>query len=290
MKRLALILVALTFVSVAVAEDGWVPFAGDDSTPIVSPELVQAAFTAAAVAAETPLPPGVKVEGPPGPPGPPGPAGPPGPKGDPGIPADVCQNLPGRQAEPGWKIWPQRYWTFKPRKERLFLALNKKRQMVCVTQSWIKKHSPKPRTLSAVPAPFDFHHWECAVRNPPAAPQTIDGHIVFGTIQNRCKGPVWKLGAYGCLQFLGLDKSDWKLIYCNAKEVFFKTGLTLTIDHLGVTKWKGKKIPPNALWRVTGYVWVDYEPGVTGYYRSQTVTSAYVPLPVAPFYKGTDFD
>lgn len=80
--------------------------------------------------------------GPPGPQGPPGPAGPQGPKGD---SADLCANLPGVQTSAGWKRWPQRFWTFKPRLERRVLALNRKWQIVCVTLSWVKKHGWRGR-------------------------------------------------------------------------------------------------------------------------------------------------
>ncbi len=78
--------------------------------------------------------------GPAGPPGPQGPQGEKGDKGDKGDSADLCANLPGVQTSPGWKRWPQRFWTFKPRLERRVLALNRKGQIVCVTLSWLKRH------------------------------------------------------------------------------------------------------------------------------------------------------
>lgn len=78
--------------------------------------------------------------GPPGPPGVPGLPGPQGPQGPPGLNADLCQNIDGIQITPGWKIWPQRYWTFRPKKERRFLATNGRRHFVCVTQRWLRAH------------------------------------------------------------------------------------------------------------------------------------------------------
>lgn len=80
-----------------------------------------------------------------GPAGPPGPQGPKGDKGDKGDSADLCANLPGVQTSPGWKRWPQRFWTFKPRLERRVLALNRKGQIVCVTLSWVKRHGWRGR-------------------------------------------------------------------------------------------------------------------------------------------------
>ena len=84
------------------------------------------------------------IQGPPGPQGPEGPqgaTGPMGPQGPPGTPADLCSNIDGPQSQPGWKIWPQRYWGFKPKREKRMLSVNKQGQSVCVTQSWINKHS-----------------------------------------------------------------------------------------------------------------------------------------------------
>lgn len=76
-----------------------------------------------------------------GPQGPAGPQGPKGDKGDKGDSADLCQNIPGVQTTPGFKRWPQRYWTFRPRLERRYLAINRKGQIVCVTERWIKAHA-----------------------------------------------------------------------------------------------------------------------------------------------------
>lgn len=75
-----------------------------------------------------------------GPQGPAGPQGPQGPQGIPGVSADLCQNIPGIQTVPGFKYNAQRFWSFKPKWERRFLTTNRKGQIVCVTQSWIRHH------------------------------------------------------------------------------------------------------------------------------------------------------
>lgn len=158
---LVLVLAAISSSS-AAADDGWTSFGGNASKRTVGPPAgfvntpadnsplpddpagddavvieVGTLDAGSGIATEA----GVVV----GPPGPQGPPGPKGDKGDKGDSADLCANLPGVQTSPGWKRWPQRYWTFKPRLERRVLALNRKGQIVCVTLSWVKRHGWRGR-------------------------------------------------------------------------------------------------------------------------------------------------
>lgn len=70
-----------------------------------------------------------------------GDTGPQGVQGVPGVNADLCSNIAGIQTQPGWKKWPQRYWSFRPKKEKRVLSVNKRGHLVCVTQRWIRTHS-----------------------------------------------------------------------------------------------------------------------------------------------------
>lgn len=152
MRNLAVILGALIFITGAWAEDGWTSYTDEPTTDPVGPPADYAPtpvtetpfIITQPIVNDEPAPPGEPGKpGDPGPPGPQGPAGPQGPqgeKGDKGDSADLCQNIPGVQTSPGRKYWAQRYWGFRPKWEKRFIAINRKGQIVCVTQRWIKKH------------------------------------------------------------------------------------------------------------------------------------------------------
>ena len=292
-------LLALVVVASARADDGWGSYGGAGLVPtprsdrpaiVSSPRVEDFSRELAAVAGVADVAPVVGVPGPAGPAGPQGPGGPAGPQGAPGAPgvaADVCQNIPGRQSEPGFKYWAQRYWSFNPKYERRYLTLNRKRQLVCVTQRWIRRHGlpaaagGSSRSLQSS-KPFDFQARPvCQVKNPPFSPRIVPGsNIIEARIQQRCFGIVWKLGAWGCIQHR--DRYGyWSNVWCEAHEVYFKTAQVLFLDANFVRKVGGIPVIAHE-WRVQGYVWVDYEPGVTGFYKSQTVTSSFVPLDAFP--------
>lgn len=143
-KLLAVALISLALCSAALAEEGWGSYTdaptagpppsyeqdGDSEDPEISArgaQLVSSMLTSL-------------LSGPPGPPGPPGPQGPPGAQGPPGVNADLCQNIPGIQTVPGYKYNAQRYWSFKPKWQKRYLAINSKGQIVCVTLQWIRRH------------------------------------------------------------------------------------------------------------------------------------------------------
>lgn len=111
---------------------------GDDPESLPSDEPVQGVPSQKprSVSQSAPAP----QKGDKGDPGPPGPQGPAGPQGAPGIGADLCSNVPGVQSQPGWKKWPQRYWSFRPKREKRVLSMNSRGQLVCVTQRWIRTH------------------------------------------------------------------------------------------------------------------------------------------------------
>lgn len=155
-------LAALVFTSAAFAEGGWTGFGPEDPDPpaakVVAPEAPSPPAASEPAAEPELLPQTVVIQGKAGADGgqgqkgdkgdkgekgDPGPQGPQGIQGVPGVGADLCQNLPntkGPQSTPGFKRWPQRYWGFKPRLEPRVVTLNKRGQLVCVTQSWINKH------------------------------------------------------------------------------------------------------------------------------------------------------
>lgn len=158
MTRLLLIgALAFVFTSGAWAEDGWTGFGDDDDPPVAGepanpgspapqpPPSPSPAPTDPAVAPKD----GVKgdpgMKGDKGDKGDQGPQGIQGIQGVPGVNADLCSNLPGIQSTPGFKRWPQRYWRFKPRLEPRVLALNRKHQIVCVTQHWIRSQRLRAR-------------------------------------------------------------------------------------------------------------------------------------------------
>lgn len=125
----------------AKADDGWTTF-----TPPVAPAETSIEQKPEAPQQATSEPkPASGAKGPKGDPGPQGPKGDPGTQGIAGLNADLCANLPGIQTTAGWKIWPQRYWSFKPKRERRVLAMNRKRQIVCVTLHWVKLHGARLR-------------------------------------------------------------------------------------------------------------------------------------------------
>lgn len=129
---------ALIFTATASADDGWTGFAGPGFTPTPRAEAAPAA-----VQDEAPVIPPTPIEPPKGEKGDRGDTGPQGetgPQGSPGVNADLCQNLPGIQTSPPLKYNAQRYWSFLPKWERRFLAVNRKGQLVCVTQRWINNH------------------------------------------------------------------------------------------------------------------------------------------------------
>lgn len=129
----------LVLASASWAEEGWTSYTEEPAAPGFTPP---AATTERELLADDPTPEVVRGErGQKGDTGPKGDRGDPGPKGDKGDSADLCSNIPGTQTQPGWKIWPQRYWGFMPRREKRVLSMNRKRQLVCVTQRWIRKHT-----------------------------------------------------------------------------------------------------------------------------------------------------
>lgn len=132
---------ALVFASAAAADDGWTGFAGAGIAPT---SRAEAAPTFADSTSDGDLPAGA-----PGPQGPQGPPGEKGDKGDPGVNADLCQNLPGIQTTPVAKYNAQRFWSFLPKWERRFLAVNRKGQLVCVTQRWINTHKRALRSVAS---------------------------------------------------------------------------------------------------------------------------------------------
>lgn len=109
----------------------------------------------------------------------------------------------------------------------------------------------------------------CQVKNPPFEPRVIGDSFIHGEITQRCAGPVWRMGTYACLQAkrLGANpallSSQWRVVWCEANEVYFSQGLTVNVED-----WV-KPGPKGALWiwRVTGYVWVDYDPGPEGFFK-----------------------
>lgn len=133
----------------------------------------------------------------------------------------------------------------------------------------------------------DFYEPPCEVKNPPDPPR-LNEDIVIGAIANRCKAPVWKLGAFGCLQVKRIVKKDdriegngWKNVWCEAAEKRFVTALTLYVDHRVSILMPELKY--HFVWRVQGNVWVDYDPAPgVGEYSSQVVTSVFVPLGARP--------
>lgn len=137
MKRTTIVITMLALMVPAVAwpEDGWASYTDEPTTDTIgAPPGFE---NPPQRPLETDDAPGV---GPAGPQGPQGPAGPQGPKGD---SADLCQNIPGVQTTPGFKYWAQRYWSFNPKREKRYLATNRKGQIVCVTLRWIRKHTPQ---------------------------------------------------------------------------------------------------------------------------------------------------
>lgn len=134
---------ALVFASSAAADDGWTSFAGATFAPTPRAEAAPAfENTVSSSSDDEPA----SVPGAPGAPGAKGDkgdkgdTGPAGPAGANGVNADLCQNLPGVQTVPPAKYNAQRYWSFLPKWEMRFLALNRKHQLVCVTQRWINTH------------------------------------------------------------------------------------------------------------------------------------------------------
>lgn len=146
----------------------------------------------------------------------------------------------------------------------------------------------------------------CEVKNPPFAPNVIpESDIVVGQINNRCWGSttidmghpslpdypqqvqgwfsvqVWQLGAYGCLQARRNFNQPWRNVSCEAAQVYHKAAVVLWTSHDGdrVRGWADRRTWWE--WRVVGHAWVYYEAG-GGVFRSQTVTSPFVPLPVKP--------
>lgn len=135
----------------ATPDAGDVSVEFEDEEPVTQPDsgeaqraveavetATEATFRAVASVADSPVVRGEKGDR--GDPGPPGPQGPPGQQGPPGVNADLCSNINGIQTQPGWKVWPQRFWGFKPRREKRVLSLNMDGHLVCVTQRWIRKH------------------------------------------------------------------------------------------------------------------------------------------------------
>lgn len=113
--------------------------------------------------------------------------------------------------------------------------------------------------------PFDYSKRPvCQVRNPPFEPHVVAGSFIHGEISQRCAGPVWRMGIYACLQSKRVGKiQPWRVVWCEANEVFFSQGMTVKVEDYV------KPAPGDALWfwRVSGYVWVDYEPGPSGFYK-----------------------
>lgn len=128
-------LAALVFAGAASADDGWTGFAGAGFTPTPRAEAAPKLGEVYTGSSDEPSTPGAT-----GPQGPQGPQGDKGDKGEPGVNADMCQNLPGIQPTPPLKYNSQRFWGFLPKWERRFLAVNRKGQLVCVTQRWINNH------------------------------------------------------------------------------------------------------------------------------------------------------
>lgn len=296
MIRLA-IAAALVFAASAAADEGWTGYGGPGFTPVARPDTIptipdqQPADPTDQPASGLPGQKGDK-----GDPGPKGDKGDPGPKGD---SADLCQNIPGTQTVPGLKYNAQRYWSFKPKWEKRYLAINGKGQLVCVTLPWIRAHhalkaegfksyGAAARDARKMAAAMNGEEWPtCQVKDPPFAPEVRGGHIVSGQIAQRCQrqigsllrkwipANVWKLGAYGCLQARSPTQRYWRNVQCESNTAYYKSTLVLFIDDDTLP------MPPAHepfYWRVTGYVWVDYEPAVGGYYKSKTVTSAFLPL------------
>lgn len=219
MKGLLIAVVALVVVSAAWADDGWTSYAGPENGPV-------------AVLPDPPVPldvpqgsddSGVGATGETGPQGPPGPQGPAGPQGPKGDSADLCQNLLGVQTTPGVKIWPQRYWGFKPRREQRYLAVNGKGQLVCVTLSWINRHhaliakgfKTRARQLSAV----SVDRPRCAIKNPDPPKLLGSGPraYLWGEFLNRCLDPVLEMGSFACLVEVEYPEStEERLISCYA--------------------------------------------------------------------------
>lgn len=130
-------LVVLAFAVIAKADDGWTYIGPPPPVPPLEEPLAPASQPSASNVGQEPA---QAKDGAPGPQGPAGPQGEPGQQGPAGVNADLCQNIPGVQTTPPAKVWPQRYWTFRPRLERRHLAVNGKGQIVCVTRRWIKAH------------------------------------------------------------------------------------------------------------------------------------------------------
>ncbi len=137
-------LTALVFASAAGANDGWTGYAGIGFTPTprgeaapilpVGADVPDTVFTDETPAAKD------GVAGAKGDKGDKGEPGATGPQGTAGVNADLCQNIPGVQTTPGSKYNAQRFWSFLPKWEMRFLAVNGKRQLVCVTQRWLRNH------------------------------------------------------------------------------------------------------------------------------------------------------
>lgn len=141
-RALAVILGALALATGAWAEDGWSSYTDEPTTDPVGPPSDYVPTPTV----ETPFvipfnDPPAGEPGKPGEPGPQGPAGAKGDKGDKGDSADLCQNIDGVQTTPGRKYNAQRYWSFKPKWEKRYLATNRKGQIVCVTLRWIRAHA-----------------------------------------------------------------------------------------------------------------------------------------------------
>lgn len=166
-KLLLAALIPLALCSTALAEEGWGSFYTDVPVAVVGPppsyeqdgdsedpeqsagsaQLVSNRIIALLGGDPTPEPqPLPGATGPQGPPGAQGAQGaqgdqgPPGAQGAPGVNADLCQNIPGIQSVPGFRYNAQRYWSFKPKWQKRYLAINRKGQIVCVTLQWIRRH------------------------------------------------------------------------------------------------------------------------------------------------------
>lgn len=121
--------------------------------------------------------------------------------------------------------------------------------------------------------PFDYAaRPTCQVRNPPFEPHIVGRSFVHGEINQRCAGPVWRMGNYACLwaKKVGAIK-PWRIVWCEANEVFFSQGLNLNVEDWvlpAVDLWA---------WKITGYVWVDYEPGnPNSFYRFPVSSSTLI--------------
>lgn len=112
-------------------------------------------------------------------------------------------------------------------------------------------------TNAVAATPFNYSKRpRCDVRNPPIEPFVVGGTFIHGEIVQRCAGPVWKMGNYACLLAKKLGSlKPWRVVWCEANEVFFSHGTTVNVEDY--------VLPARSLWiwRVTGYVWVEYEPG-----------------------------